>query len=88
MPHALWHHVGMANDRYAYLRRLGRQYRTAMEAEKRARLALAEAVLKAVDEEKEPVGDVARAIGFDREWIRRARQYVRKPAGESESGES
>ncbi len=72
MPHALWHHVGMDDERRRRLRRLGRAYRAAMEAEKKAREALAAEVLAALDA-KEPVGEVAREAGFDREWVRRAR---------------
>ncbi len=73
MPHALWHHEGMDDERRKKLRRLGRTYRAAMEAERLARQALADEVLAAVDKDNEPVGEVAREIGFDREWIRRAR---------------
>jgi len=87
MPHHVWHHGDMAHDRYAHLRRLGRQYRAALEDEKRLRLELAKAALEAVDQHGEPVGDVARAIGFDREWVRRARNYVKKEK-EEQNGES
>ena len=72
MPRALWHHVGMDDERRKRLRALGRAYRRAMEAEKAAREELAAEVLAALAA-KEPVGEVAREIGFDREWIRRAR---------------
>jgi hypothetical protein len=73
LPHALCHDVDMDDERRKKLRRLGRIYRAAMEAEKKAREELAAEALTAVDKDKEPVGEVAREIGFDREWIRRAR---------------
>ncbi|MFC6081029.1 hypothetical protein [Sphaerisporangium aureirubrum] len=63
----------MDDERRRRLRRLGRIYRAAMEAEEKARAELAAEVLTAVETDKEPVGEVAREIGFDREWIRRAR---------------
>jgi hypothetical protein len=83
MPHALWHHVGMDDELRRRLRRLGRAYRAAMAAEEKARKALADAALEAVDELDKPVGEVAREIGFDREWIRRARLTKAKEAGAS-----
>jgi hypothetical protein len=83
MPHALWHHEDMNDERRKHLRRLGRTYRAAMAAEEAARKALAAAALEAVDDDKEPVGEVAREIGFDREWIRRARITAAKEAVES-----
>jgi hypothetical protein len=85
MPHALWHHEGMNDERRKQLRRLGRTYRAAMAAEEAARKALAAAALEAVEQDKEPVGEVAREIGFDREWIRRARLTRDKPARSSDS---
>lgn len=88
MPHALWHDECMDDERRKNLRRLGRTYRAAMEAEEKARKALAEAALKAVDKDKEPVGEVAREIGFDREWIRRARENEKKRAAKAASGSS
>lgn len=88
MPHALWHDECMDDERRKTLRRLGRTYRAAMEAEEKARKALAEAALKAVDKDKEPVGEVAREIGFDREWIRRARENEKKRAAKAASGPS
>lgn len=72
MPAAMWHHVGMDDERRKRLRSLGRAYRRAMEAEKAAREALAAEVVAAL-EANEPVGEIAREIGFDREWVRRAR---------------
>lgn len=83
MPHALWHHEDMNDERRKHLRRLGRTYRAAMAAEQAARKALAEAALEAVDKDKEAVGEVAREIGFDREWIRRARVNAAKEAADS-----
>ena len=80
MPHALWHHEHMNDERRKNLRRLGRTYRAAMAAEEKARKALAAAALEAVDKEDEPVGEVAREIGFDREWIRRQRITAAKEA--------
>ncbi|MDH2424813.1 hypothetical protein [Sphaerisporangium sp. TRM90804] len=62
----------MDEERRRRLRRLGRAYRAAMDAEKKAREALAAEVLAALSAE-EPVGEVAREAGFDREWVRRAR---------------
>ncbi|GHE33284.1 hypothetical protein GCM10017673_40270 [Streptosporangium violaceochromogenes] len=88
MPHPLWHHVGMDDERRKTLRRLGRTYRAAMEAEAKARMELAAAALEAVDKDKEPVGEVAREIGFDREWIRRARENEKKRAAKTTSGPS
>jgi hypothetical protein len=85
MPHALWHHEDMDDERRKHLRRLGRTYRAAMEAEQKARKALAAATLEAVDKDKEPVGEVAREIGFDREWIRRARINAAKEADPADS---
>lgn len=83
MPRALWHHVGMDDERRKRLRSLGRAYRRAMDAEKTARDELAAAVLAALADD-EPVGEVAREIGFDREWVRRARVAAEKAAaGES-----
>lgn len=78
VPHALWHDEGMDEERRKKLRRLGRTYRAAMEAEAKAREALAVEVLTAVDVDDEPPGEVAREIGFDREWIRRARENEKK----------
>jgi hypothetical protein len=85
MPHAMWHHERMDDERRKQLRRLGRTYRAAMAAEEAARKALAAAALEAVDKDKEPVGEVAREIGFDREWIRRARITRDKEAAAPES---
>lgn len=81
MPHALWHHVGMDEERRRRLRRLGRAYRSAMEAERKAREALAAEVLAALAAD-EPVGEVAREAGFDREWVRRARLAEEKRLAE------
>jgi len=91
MPQGVWHHVGMDEERRKKLRRLGRVYRAALEAERTARLELAAEVLAAVDRDKEQVGEVAREIGFDREWIRRARKAEadrKKKAAAEESGDS
>ena len=84
MPHALWHDCAMDDERRKRLRNLGRAYRRAMDAEKAAREDLAAEVLAAIDAD-EKVGEVAREIGFDREWIRRARIAAKStpPAAES-----
>lgn len=81
MPHALCDHEDMDSERRARLQRLGRTYRRAMEDEKKAREALAREVLDALAAD-EPVGEVARIAGFDREWVRRARVAEEKRLAE------
>lgn len=79
MPQALWHDGAMETQRRTRLRQLGRAYRRALDAEKAAREELAAEVLAALAAD-EPVGEVAREIGFDREWVRRARVNAEKAA--------
>ncbi|MEV4179912.1 hypothetical protein AB0J28_00515 [Streptosporangium canum] len=52
-----------------------------MDDEKKAREALAREVLDALAAD-EPVGEVARVAGFDREWVRRARVAEEKRLAE------
>jgi hypothetical protein len=79
MPQALWHDDAMDTPRRTRLRQLGRAYRRALDAEEATRKELAAEALAAVAD-GEPVGEVAREIGFDREWIRRARINAEKAA--------
>lgn len=72
MPHAVWHHQDVDEQLRARLRELGRAYRDARDADKAARKALEAVVIEAL-RDKEPVGEIAREAGFDREWVRRAR---------------
>ncbi|HXG03248.1 MAG TPA: hypothetical protein VNO23_07565 [Candidatus Binatia bacterium] len=69
----------MDDPRRKRLRQLGRAYRRALQTEKTAREELAAEVLAALAD-GEQVSEIAREIGFDREWVRRARVNAEKAA--------